>query len=146
MWWWDSVGEPECPQCLGWHCRNGDGVGFPAWCVWGLSSCPKLGLISLHLLLFFRAEHSFVPVCWWDKVPSALVPCLISHSGWDLCSFLKRERGNTPRLLAMRPKSTSRRVVRLAEDSLYLVISQMLTFVLRQMLRAADKYAAREVI
>lgn len=61
--------------------------------------------------------------------------------------FLKDEGEDTLRLLAMRSKSTRTRVVRLAEDNLYLtgmtlVISQMLTFMLGQMLRPADKYAA----
>lgn len=61
--------------------------------------------------------------------------------------FLKDEGGDTLRLLAMRSKATRTRVVRLAEDNLHLtgmtlVISQMLTFMLGQMLRPADKYAA----
>lgn len=54
---------------LGQHCRNGDGVGFLPGVFGGLSSCPKLGLISLLLhvtdravLLFWRAEYSIVPV------------------------------------------------------------------------------------
>ena len=64
---------------------------------------------------------------------------------------LKWEAGERLKVLAMRSKSLRIRVVKFAKDSLHptsmiFVISQTLIFMVKQMLRPADKYAAWEVI
>lgn len=119
-----------------------------------LSSCTKLAFSLLSLLmhltgraavwirhwLCFRAEHSMVPVHWWEWVssPSLLIPCLVSPPGCDLCLCLKWEAEEKLRLLTTRSKSIRIRVVKFAEDSLHpavmiFVIIQMLIFMVRQM-------------
>lgn len=117
MWWCGCWGSLNAPSAW-WHCRNGGGADFPAWCGWGLFSCPKLGLTSLLWQSSAAVQYSSVQLC-----PSvlrgqgALSSCPTPDFSLCACSS-RRKRGHT-QLLAMRPKFTRARVVRLAEDSLY---------------------------
>lgn len=159
--WWDPVGAEGAwmSSLLRVALQKWGQCGFPYLVCLGSFFLSQIGS---HLFASDWQSSAAVPEGWIQLCPCGLLgqgalsscpisECLVSHSGWDLCLFLKEEGGDTLRLLAMRPKSTRTRVVRVAEDSLHLtgmtfVIRQMLTFMLRQMLSPADKYAAWEVI